>query len=210
MGDRYESIFSSRQKPATALGRCAVALATLPIVAAHRPDAVVIWFDAHADLNTPQETTTGYLGGLALSGPLGRWNSGLGQGLAAHNAILVGARDIDPSEQRLIDDGTIALVAVGPRMADDLAAAVARRPVYVHIDCDVLNPGIVPTDYHVPCGMTLDQLHSCAEALSRSEVVGIEIGELETDEHADPAADPYEPSARLAKALHPILRALRS
>lgn len=183
--DRYESIFSSRQKPVTALARCAVALATLPVVAAHRPDAVVIWFDAHADLNTPQETTTGYLGGLALSGPLGRWDSGLGQGLAAINTILVGTRDTDPAEQELIDDGTIALVSIEPRMAEDLAAAIADRPVYVHIDCDVLNPGIVPTDYHVPGGMTLDQLHACAAEISRHEVIGVEIAELETDEHAD-------------------------
>jgi arginase family enzyme len=71
----------------------------------------VIWFDAHADLNTPDVTTTGYLGGLALSGPLGRWDSGLGTGLTADSRLLVGTRDIDVAEQKLIDDGTVTLGA---------------------------------------------------------------------------------------------------
>ncbi|MGI3785571.1 MAG: arginase family protein [Janthinobacterium lividum] len=200
MAGRYETLLSQGKVPITALSRCAVALATLPKVAAHRPDAVVIWFDAHADLNTPEESTTGYLGGLALAGPLGRWDSGLGGGLAAQNAILVGARDIDGTEQQLIDDGIVSLVPVGPTMAEDLAALIDGRPAYVHIDCDVLDAGTVPTDYRVPDGMTIDQLRGCARAIARSEIVGIEIGELESDGHTDPRL-----SARmLIDALDPI------
>lgn len=42
--------------PVTTLSRCAVALVTVPAVATHRPDALVVWSDAHADLNTPQTT----------------------------------------------------------------------------------------------------------------------------------------------------------
>ncbi|WP_275477567.1 arginase family protein [Aureimonas ureilytica] len=41
--------------------RCAVSIATLPVVAKHHPDACVVWFDTHADLNTPESTTSGYL-----------------------------------------------------------------------------------------------------------------------------------------------------
>ncbi|WP_444847916.1 arginase family protein [Duganella caerulea] len=48
----------------TASSRCAASLATLPVVARHRPDACVVWFDAHADLNTPSTTDSGYLGGM--------------------------------------------------------------------------------------------------------------------------------------------------
>jgi arginase family enzyme len=53
---------------------------TLPVMARYHPDALVVWFDAHGDLNTPESTTTDYLGGLALSGPVGMWESGLGSG----------------------------------------------------------------------------------------------------------------------------------
>lgn len=57
--------------PVFAWPRCDAAIAALANVAAQYPDAVVVWFDAHADLNTPDNTTTGYLGGLALSTSLG-------------------------------------------------------------------------------------------------------------------------------------------
>lgn len=204
LAERYEELFERQSTPMTVLSRCAPALATLPVVARYRPDAVVIWFDAHADLNTPENTTTGYLGGLALSGPLGLWESGLGAGLAMENAILVGTRDLDEPEQRLVDEGLVRLVPVGEGMAEELRLAVAGRPVYVHLDCDVLEPRTVPTDYLVPGGMTLDQLRACAEVLAESEVVGIEIGELEIGEDAADTA----PSLLLASALEPLLRAV--
>lgn len=203
MADRLDQVFRAGQLPTTASSRCAVALATLPVVAAHRPDAVVVWFDAHADLNTPDDTTTGYLGGMAYSGPLGMWDSRLGAGLASENAVLVGARDLDPAEQQLIDSGTVSLAEVGPTMADDLRRVVAGRPVYVHIDCDVLDAGTVPTDYLVPDGMTLDDLAATAAVLAESEVVGIEIGELESA--PDTAVPPTYVKA-LLDALDPLLR----
>lgn len=202
MADRLDEVFRQGLLPVTALSRCAVALATLPVVARYRPDAVVVWFDAHADLNTPDNSSTGFLGGLAFSGPLGLWDSGLGAGLATRNAVLVGARDIDPPEQELIDAGTVALVKVGPSMADELRQVVGGRPVYVHIDCDVLDAGTVPTDYVVPNGMTLDDLHATAQVLAKSELVGLEVGELES------AADQTNPPTyitRLLDALAPLL-----
>src|SRR5947208_10895069 len=63
MSATYDDLFSSGFTPVTALNRCAVALATVPVVARHRPDACVVWLDAHADLNTPWTTASGYLGG---------------------------------------------------------------------------------------------------------------------------------------------------
>lgn len=204
MAEHYENLLSRGATPVTALSRCAVALATLPVVAKHRPDAVVVWFDAHADLNTPLTTATGYLGGLALSGPLEMWDSGLGAGLASTNAILVGTRDLDPAERELVDSGSVTLVPVGSTMADELRRMVDDRPAYVHIDCDVLDPGTVPTDYRVPFGMTLAQLNACATALTRSELVGVEIGELEVDD-SDPHS--YRPAQKIVDALEPLLLA---
>jgi arginase family enzyme len=81
MAAQFDAVLARGQLPLTASSRCAVSLSTLPVVARHRPDACVVWFDAHADLNTPENTTSGYLGGLALSGPAGLWESGLGGGL---------------------------------------------------------------------------------------------------------------------------------
>jgi arginase len=202
MSRRYQRLFDEGVVPVTALSRCAVALVTLPVVAAHRPDAVVVWFDAHADLNTPETTTTGYLGGLAFSGPMGWWDSGLGAGLHAHNGVLVGVRDVDADEEQLIADSPVQWVKVGPNQSEELRRAVADRPAYVHIDCDVLEPGAVLTDYIVPDGLTLADLRQTAEVLAESEIVGIEIGEFEAEPDSDDAA---ESAANLFDALEPIL-----
>lgn len=199
---QYQDVLEAGRSPVTALSRCAVALATLPVIARHRPDAVVVWFDAHADINTPDTSTSGYLGGLALSGPLGLWDSGLGDGLAGSAAILVGARDIDPPEQRLIDAGAVSLIPPSPELAQRLRRAVAGRPVYFHLDCDVLEPGIVPTDYLVPDGLSLETLHAACTVLAESEIVGVEIGELE----AEPGHD-HQLVAALFDALAPVLSA---
>lgn len=188
--------------PVFAWPRCAAAIATLPNVAAQYPDAVVVWFDAHADLNTPENTTTGYLGGLALSASLGWWDSGLGNGLDPRNVVLGGARDLDPSEQTLVDDGTIALAA-GPEMLSKLDRFIADRPIYFHLDCDVLDSGIMPTDYSVPDGLTLDDLSAVAARLAHNPIIGIEIGEFE--DHGDPELARAK-AERLVSALGPILR----
>jgi len=63
------------------MARCATAIATIPQVLTRYPDATVLWFDAHGDLNTPETSETGYLGGMPLAAALGLWDSGYGQGL---------------------------------------------------------------------------------------------------------------------------------
>ena len=191
--------------PVFAWPRCAAAIATLPNVAAQYPDAVVVWFDAHADLNTPENTTTGYLGGLALSAALGWWDSGLGAGLDPQNVVLGGVRDLDPSEQSRVDDGTIALAA-GPQMLSDLDRLIADRPIYFHLDCDVLEPGIMPTDYSVPGGLTLDDLSAVAARLTRNPIVGVEIGEFE--DQGDPKLARAQ-AELLVSALGPLLSSMR-
>jgi arginase family enzyme len=195
MAARVDAVLSDGAVPVSAITRCAVALATQPVIARHRPDTVVVWLDAHGDINVPGDTKSGFLGGMALSGPLGWWDSGLGAGLG--QAVLVGARDLDPAEVEHVRSGRIDLVELGPDLGDRLAAVIAGRPVYFHLDCDVLEPGLFETDYQVPDGLSLEGLHECAEAVARSEVIGVEVGEFEGEGRA--TAD------ELIAALAPLL-----
>lgn len=203
---QLDEVFARRARPLSATSRCAASLATLPVVARHRPDACVVWFDAHADLNTPSTSSSGYLGGMALSGPAGLWDSGLGAGLALSNVVLVGQRDLDPAEERLIESGAVTHVPPGPELADRLRAAVAGRAVYIHLDCDVLNPGIVPTDYAVEDGLSLDDLRTACAVLAESEMTGLEIAEFQNA--WEEGGEPVSP-AHLIAALAPVLTALR-
>ena len=116
--------------------------------------------------------------------------------------VLGGARDLDPFERRLIDDGVVRHVPVGPDLLTVLDAAVGNRPVYFHLDCDVLEPGLVPTDYRVPNGMTFDELASVATRLAENRVVGVEIAEFE-EAWAD-TGDPADPGP-LLEALSPLV-----
>ena len=201
MQELHRSILEDGAVPVTALSRCAVALATLPVVAARHPDAVVVWFDAHADAHTPETSRSGFLGGLALSGALGWWDSGFGAGLEPWNTVLAGVRDMEPREAAMVEAAGIAVVEPGPGFAERLKLAVDGRDVYVHIDCDVLEPGIVPTDYRVPGGLTLEDLHDAGTVLADSRVRGLQVGELET-EHGT------ENLAPLLRALGPLLDAV--
>jgi arginase len=192
--------------PVAALPRCAASLATLPSIAEHHPEALVVWFDAHADLNTPDNTTTGYLGGLVLSAAIGWWDSGLGSGLNPDHVVLGGTRDLDAPEQALVDAGTIKLAA-GTSLHTALDEYVGDRPVYFHLDCDVLEPGTVPTDYHVPNGLTLEDLAAVSQRLSQNQVIGIEIAEFEA------AADPTDDAnfvGPLLEALAPLVTSLHT
>lgn len=200
-----EGLFSHKLTPLLALSRCAASLSTLPVVMRHRPDACVVWFDAHGDLNTPFTSPTGYLGGMALAGPAGLWDSGFGNGLPLASIILVGVRDLDPAEQALVEAGMLELVPPGGDCLAQLRTALDGRPAYVHLDCDVLEPGIVPTDYRVPGGFTLAELGDLCRVLAEVEIVGIEIAEFESDwaENGLPAS----PAAML-DALEPAIARL--
>ena len=65
--------------PVVLAPECSVALTTVPTALRHRPEAKVLWLDAHGDFNTPETRPSGYLGGMSLAGACGRWDAGLGR-----------------------------------------------------------------------------------------------------------------------------------
>lgn len=205
MQNHFNDVFSSGKKSLAATSRCAVSLSTLPVVVKHHPEACIVWFDSHADLNTPVSSATGYLGGLALSAPAGMWDSGLGNGLALSSIILVGQRDLDPFEIELIEESAVTYISFGDDYLDRLRQAINGRPVYMHLDCDVLEPGIVPTDYIHPGGMELSDLEAACQVLAETEVIGLEIAEFQYTWNE--GGLPVSP-VPLLKALQPVITKL--
>ncbi|WP_431323223.1 arginase family protein [Rhizobium sp. YTU87027] len=83
---RLDEVFAGGGVSIAATSRCAVSLATLPAVAKHHPCACIVWFDSHGDLNPPDASISGYLGGLAFAGypsEVGRGTWGLARGSIA-------------------------------------------------------------------------------------------------------------------------------
>lgn len=185
-----DSALASSSLTVTATSRCAASLATLPVVVRAHPDVAVVWLDAHPDMNTPETSASGHLGGMALAGAMGMWDSGLGSGLDASAVVLAGTRSFDDSERAAIDAHGIKVVPPGDGFAAHLAEAVGGRAVYVHLDCDVLDPSEgVAAGSCVPGGLTLTELREAMAVLAvGSRVVGVEVAEFE---YADdvPAAE---------------------
>jgi arginase family enzyme len=71
----------------------------------------------------------------------------------------------------------------------------------VHLDCDVLEPGIVPLEYQVAGGLSLDDLRACATVLAQRKILGIEVAEFESEWLVGRPATPD----RLADAISPLL-----
>lgn len=168
--------------PLLATNTCAASLATLPEVAQRIPDAVVLWIDAHSDFHTPETTESGYLGGMVLAAACGLWESGHGAGIDPRRVALVGARDIDPAEHRLLADAGVTILPPGVSLAERVRAFVADRPVWIHVDWDVLEPGYIPAAYKVPEGLRPHEVGAIFAALPVGAVRGVELAEFEVGE----------------------------
>ncbi len=68
----------------------------------------LIWFDAHADMNTPETSPSGNVHGMPLAACLGHGHEdlvALGETMPmvpAENTVLIGIRDVDPGERELV------------------------------------------------------------------------------------------------------------
>jgi arginase len=199
----YEQVFMSARSPITTMSRCACALATLPVVARLHHRAKIVWFDAHGDLNTPLTSTSGYLGGMVISGAAGLWETGLGSELQLCNVVLVGARDLDPAEQKLIDTGVVQYVKLGNDFLARLEQTIGDAQIYIHVDCDVLEPGIVPTEFTVENGLSIEELAAACELLGARDVIGLEIAEFQSvwpDSGAEASPQP------IVDAITPVIK----
>jgi arginase family enzyme len=175
-GGQIEDALNAGLAPALLHAECSVALTTLPTIARMRPDAIILWLDAHGDYNTPDTTASGYLGGMPLAGACGEWDADLDIGFVdpAH-VVLAGARDLEDRERELIDASGITLIE-GRAALDELPAALGDAPVYVHLDLDVLEAGELPVQFPTKGGLEIAELRNLLTRVAEHrEVVGFEV-----------------------------------
>jgi arginase len=183
--DRYSALLTVRERMAAALdgvpdwalaigGDCGVSLAAVESASLRHPgDLAVVWFDAHADLHTPESSSSGAFTGMVLRAITGEGADGLALGAAAvplERVVLAGTRDLDPAEDALIAErGVVSLDANAVASVDALVDAVRATgagTVYVHIDLDVLDPAeLQGLANPVPFGLTVQALTAAVTAL---------------------------------------------
>ncbi|WP_240776949.1 arginase family protein [Nonomuraea basaltis] len=176
----------------TAGGDCGVELE--PVAAARRrygDRLVVVWFDAHGDLNTPDSSSSGAYHGMVLRALTGDGPEGLVPEvpLDPGRIVLAGVRDLDPPEAAFVAAKGIRRLEVvdAAPLVEAIATAAAGGSadgdavVYVHIDFDVLDPEVFRSvGCPTPGGLHPERLLSLVEAIAeRFDVVGVGLMEYE-------------------------------
>ena len=207
-GGQIDDALSAGSLPILLAGECSVALTTLPTVLRHRPDAVVLWLDAHGDFNTPDTTLTKSLSGMSMAGACGLWNAGLiDETVPEDRVVLAGVRDLDAKEREALERSDVSVIGASP--IETLVAvknALNGEPVYIHLDLDVIDPAVFPAREPAPGGLAPEKLYDLLEAVaSDSELIGIEVTTFEAPEDEE---DRQEACAIVMRVLEPLLEAI--
>jgi len=189
-GGQLEDALNAGRRPVLVASDCSIAVSTLPVLARERPEAWVVWLDAHPDFNTPDSSPSGYLGGMCLAGACGLWDTGFGAGLTPTRVVQCGIRSTDGGEQVLLETSGVVRV----ERPSELAAAVEGREIFVHLDLDVLDPSVLPFLFPVEGGFSDEGLQTLLGEVvgAASDVVGAEITSLTQPGRASQAADMVE------------------
>lgn len=157
----------------------------------------LIWFDAHADMNTPETTPSGNIHGMPLAAALGFGPpelinvGGFSPKLDPKFCAHVGARDIDRGERDLIKKLGIRMFTMrevderGMSACMDEAIAIASKAsggYAVTFDVDALDPGDAPgSGTLVRGGLTYREAHLGMEKIAEAGgMLTLEVVEINT------------------------------
>jgi len=188
--------------PIVLAGNCNTAVGTLAGLGAGTTG--VAWFDAHADFNTPETTTSGFLDGTAVAILTGRCWTQLAATVPGFEPVpdnriaLIGTRDIDSLESALLDDSDVAVIAPR-RLREDLTRALQSvtehvDDIYVHLDLDVLDSGVAAAnEFAIAGGLSIEDVDFALSQIGK----GCRIASVALTAY-DPEADSNGRAARAA------------
>ena len=155
----------------------------------------MIWLDAHGDMNTPESSPSGNVHGMPLASIMGYGPrelteiAGIKPMVEPRNVSLVGTRELDSKERRLMKDsgvhvftmrdiderGMREVMAEALRFAGDDTAGVA-----VSLDMDFVDPSDAPgVGTPVRGGATYREAHLALEMIADSRLmISFELVEI--------------------------------
>lgn len=139
----------------------------------------LVYVDAHGDYNTPETSLSGMLGGMPVAVAAGkclhrlRRQNHLEQPLRAQDIVMMGLRDLDLLEREaIVEDRVVTvteqdLISCSPAMHRAIESLSLREDaVYVHVDLDILDPGVAPAaGLPSPGGLDGQQLGRAVKAM---------------------------------------------
>lgn len=157
----------------------------------------LLWFDAHADMNTPETSPSGNIHGMPLSTLLGYGApelthvAGFAPKLDPRFCTHIGARDVDQGERKLIRELGMRFITMreiderGMSACMDEAIAIASKAsagYCVTFDVDVMDPGDAPgSGTLVRGGLSYRESHLAMEMIAEAGgMLSLEVVEINT------------------------------
>lgn len=211
------SILQEGEFPLILGGDHSIALGSISGVAKIHKNIGVIWIDAHADFNTNQTTPSGNIHGMILSALAGIGHNSLTNvggwqpKIHTESIVIVGARDLDSSEQALLREHSIHVFTMSE--IDQLGISEVMRQaltiagdhndgIHLSLDMDALDPKEAPgVGTPVRGGLTYREAHLAMELIADSgKLISMDVVEV------NPILDRENATALLAVEL--VLSAL--
>lgn len=186
--EKVSVILSNDEFPIILGGDHAIAIPTFSAIANHYKqqgnEIGLIWFDAHADINTPETSPSGNIHGMPLATILGHGNEelvnlcGYAPKLDPKYFAHIGARDVDPGERSQIEklglrDNFFTMSDIDKRgmaeCVEDAIAIASQAPggYAVTFDVDMIDPRFAPgSGTLVRGGATYREAHLALEMIA--------------------------------------------
>ncbi|HDZ6210579.1 TPA: arginase [Staphylococcus aureus] len=167
-------------------GDHSIAVGSVSAISKHYNNLGVIWYDAHGDLNIPEESPSGNIHGMPLriltgEGPkeLLELNSNV---IKPENIVLIGMRDFDKGERQFIKDHNIKTFTMSDidklgikEVIENTIEYLKSRNVdgvHLSLDVDALDPLETPgTGTRVLGGLSYRESHFALELLHQSHLI---------------------------------------
>jgi arginase len=201
LAEKVERVLQAGELPLTLGGDHSIAIGSIAGFASHcrkeKKNPGLIWFDAHADMNTPETTPSGNIHGMPLAVLLGHGApeltnvAGFAPKIDPALCVHVGARDIDLHERELVRKLGIRFLTMreiderGMSACMDEAIEIASRAnggYAVTFDVDALDPGDAPgSGTLVRGGLTYREAHLAMEKIAEAGGMrSLEVVEINT------------------------------
>ncbi|KAJ3326848.1 Arginase, catabolizes arginine to ornithine and urea [Blyttiomyces sp. JEL0837] len=175
-------------------GDHSLAMGTISGSAAVHKNVGVIWVDAHADINTPESTTSGNLHGCPVSFLTGlaghvegfEW---LTPCLKTNRIVYIGLRDLDPPEKKMLRESKIKAFSMHEvdrwgigKVVDMAIQYLGGRhcPIHLTFDVDAMDPSEAPaTGTPVRGGLSFREGHYIMETCYQTgSLVAVDLMEV--------------------------------
>jgi arginase len=201
LAEKVEEVLTSNELPLILGGDHSIAIGSISGFSSfcrkHEQQPGLIWFDAHADMNTPESSPSGNIHGMPLAVLLGYGADRLTKigkfapKIEPQYCVHIGARDIDRGERELVRALGIRFMTMreiderGMRACMEEAIEIASRAsggYAVTFDVDALDPGDAPgSGTLVRGGLTYREAHLAMEKIAEAGGMrSLEVVEINT------------------------------